>query len=84
MFQSPSGQGQCDWLQFLVRIRGQQCGLNYDTHIQYVFVERSLESKHDSSMLNPLHPDAHDAKLDRKYVTDGMVMTKTSTAAWAS
>ena len=66
MFQSPSGQGQCDWLQFLVRLRGQQCGSNYNTRIQYVFIERTLASKWDTSALHPLHPDEYDTKLDRK------------------
>ena len=66
VFQSPSGQGQHDWLQFLVRPGGQQCGSNYNTRIQYVFIERTLASKHDTSALHPLHPDEYDAKLDRK------------------
>ena len=66
MFQSPSGQGQHDWLQFSVRLKGQQCGSNYNTRIQYVFIERSLDSKWDTSALHPLHPDEYDAKLDRK------------------
>ena len=66
MFQSPGGQGQRDWLQFSVRLGGQQFCSNYNTHIQYVFVERSLESKRNSSVLNPLHPDEYDAELDSK------------------
>ena len=66
MFQSPSGQGQHDWLQFSVKLRGQQCGSNYNTRIQYIFVERSLDSKRDTSALHPLYPDEYDAKLDRK------------------
>ena len=66
MFQSPSGQRRCDWLQFLVRLRGQQCGSNYNTRIQYIFIERTLASKWDTSALHPWHPDEYDAKLDRK------------------
>ena len=66
MFQSPSGQEQRDWLQFLVRLGGQQCGSNYSTRIQYVFIERSLDSKRDTSALHSLHPDEYDTKLDRK------------------
>ena len=70
MFQLPSGQGQCDWLQFLVRLGGQQCGSNYNTRIQCIFIERSLDSKWDTSALHPLYTDEYNAKLDRK-IYDG-------------
>ena len=63
IFHLPGGQGQRDWLQFSVWLRGQQCGSNYNTRIQYIFVDRSAQPKHDASALHPLHPDA---KLDRK------------------
>ena len=70
IFQSPGGQGQYDWLQFSVRLGGQQCGSNYNTRIQYIFIERSVDRsarpKHDASALHPLHPDAYNTKLDRK------------------
>ena len=70
ILQSPGGQGQCDWQQFLVQLRGKQCGSNYNTRIQYVFIERSVDRsaqpKHDVSALHLLHPDAYDTKLDRK------------------
>ena len=68
--QLPGDQGQCDWLQFSVWLGGQQCGSNYNTRIQYIFIERSVDRsarpKHDASALHPLHPDAYNAKLDRK------------------
>ena len=66
IFQLPGGQGQRDWLQFLVQLRGQQYGSNYNTRIQYVFIERSARPKLDASTLHPLHPDAYNANLDRK------------------
>ena len=62
IFQSQGGQGQCDWLQLLVWLGGQQCGSNYNTRILHVFVERSVDRsaqpKHDASALHPLHPHA--------------------------
>ena len=42
MFQSPSGLGQCDWLQFSVRLGGQQCGSNYNARIQYILLKEHL------------------------------------------
>ena len=54
----------------MVQLGGQQCGSNYNTRIQHVFIERSADRsaqpKHDASALHPLHPDQYDAKLDRK------------------